>query len=90
MLFWLQITDRSSRQFGNLLVLSATYKSKSSTLSKLVPKDTLEHLFERTIRLLRSLVPISESLERDVIILEGLREIIFEERSMRSSFSSDN
>ena len=76
------------RQFGNILVLSATYKSKSSVLSSLVPREKLEHLFERTISFLRSLMPLSESLERDARILEALRELVFETRPVGSSFSS--
>lgn len=84
----MRVIDIVARQFGNILVLSATYKSKSAMLSSLVPREKLEHLFDRTIRLLQNLSPLSESLERDAAILEVLRTIVFNQRAIGSSFSS--
>lgn len=52
--------------------------AKSKTLSELVPQPTLSHLFDRTIGFLRSLAPLSETLERDALILEALRQVVFE------------
>ena len=72
-----------------MLVLSATYKSTSPDLSKLIPRERLEELFDRTITFLRRLMPLSESLEQDVIILEALRKLLFESNKIQgSSFSS--
>ena len=71
-----------------MLVLAATYKSKSRTLSTLVPADVLSALFERTIRFLRGLIPLSETLQRDVEILEALRELVFDPSAATHSFSS--
>ena len=79
----LKLTFMWVRQFGNMLVLAATYKSK---LHHLVPADQLEHLFNRTILFLRRLRPISSTLAQDALILESLREVIFEPQN--ASFSS--
>ena len=84
----LLVANDSDRQFGNLLVLAATHKSKSRTLSALVPATTLSALFDRTIAFLRSLCPLSETLERDARILEALRELVFELGPATQSFSS--
>lgn len=73
-------------QFGNMLVLAATYKSN---LSFLIPRPKLEHLFHRTINLLRGLRPISDTLYEDAKILEILRRVVFEETNVSQSFSSD-
>ena len=77
-----------NRQFGNMLVLAATHKSKSRTLSALVPASILSELFQRTITFLRTLVPISETFQRDVEILEALRESVFDPTAATHSFSS--
>jgi hypothetical protein len=74
------------RQFGNILVLAATYKS---SLRFLVPAEQLEHLFDRTIKFLRSHHPISSTLAQDALILESLRQVIFEQPSLSFS-SADN
>ena len=79
----LKLTFVWIRQFGNMLVLAATYKSN---LHSLVPADQLEHLFNRTIKFLRTLRPISSTLAQDALILESLREVIFEPQT--ASFSS--
>ncbi|KAL8786662.1 MAG: hypothetical protein Q9195_008116 [Heterodermia aff. obscurata] len=75
-------------QFGNILVLSATFKSRSLVLSRLITPEKLDRLFERTITFLRRLSPLSESLGRDAKILEALREVVFEVKASGSSFSS--
>lgn len=74
-----------------MLVLAATYKSKS--LHKLVPRDKLERLFDRTIKFLHSLGPISSTLETDSQILALLREDVLKREAMHgregTSFSSN-
>ena len=73
-----------------MLVLSAAYRSK--TLGSYVNKGDLDHLFERTIKLLRDLSPISQTLGRDCYILKCLREVIFDgegDEGLMSSFSSE-
>ena len=69
-----------------MLVLAATFKSR---LAYLIPAEQLEHLFDRTIKFLRSLRPISSSLAQDAQILESLREVIFEPPNVSFS-SADN
>ena len=73
-------------QFGNMLVLATTYKSR---LSFLIPRYKLEHLFSRTIKFLQSLQPISETLAKDALILDKLRDVVFDEGNLGHSFSSD-
>lgn len=70
---WLMIT---SRQFGNMLVLSATYMS---SLSELVDRNVLERLLKRTIRFLLQSRHISPSLRADALILTEIYEKIFSE-----------
>lgn len=77
----------SQRQFGNLIVLATTYKSR--TLNHLVPREKLEKLFDRTIRFLRNHRNISSTLEKDAEILETVREIVFKDDDKRGSFSSE-
>ena len=76
------------RQFGNILVLSATYKSES--LSYLVEKTQLDHLFDRTIKFLDRLGSISKTLRRDMEILVHLKEIVFRKSEPYQSFSSSD
>lgn len=75
-------------QFGNMLVLATTYKSH---LAFLIPRPKLEQLFHRTINFLRDLGAISATLGKDAMILERLREVVFEESlgGVHHSFSSD-
>ncbi|KAJ5752177.1 hypothetical protein N7520_009094 [Penicillium odoratum] len=61
-------------QFGNMLVLSATYMS---SLSDLVPRDTLHRLLKRTIDFLLRNVNISPTLRADARILTEIYEKIF-------------
>ncbi|KAK2811343.1 hypothetical protein FQN50_002220 [Emmonsiellopsis sp. PD_5] len=70
-------------QFGNMLVLSATYMSP---LSQLVNRDTLKHLLDRTIKFLLQNRHISPSLKKDAEILTLIRRKIFEPPT--TSFSS--
>lgn len=69
-----------------MLVLAATYKS---SLHWLVPHEQLEHLFDRTIRFLSSHRLISSTLAQDALILESLRQVIFDQPSLSFS-SADN
>ncbi|KAF4207298.1 hypothetical protein CNMCM8927_003572 [Aspergillus lentulus] len=70
-------------QFGNMLVLSATYVSY---LSELVNRDVLEKLLKRTIKFLLQSRYISPTLRADARILSEIYEKIFGEPAM--SFSS--
>lgn len=70
------------------MVLATTYKSNS--LSSLVPRKKLEHLFDRTIKFLRRLRHISTTLEHDARILEIVREVVFEVPDAGASFSSND
>ncbi|KAF7139663.1 hypothetical protein CNMCM5793_007262 [Aspergillus hiratsukae] len=63
-------------QFGNMLVLSATY---SSSLSELVDREVLEKLLKRTIKFLLQSRYISPSLRADARILTEIYEKIFGE-----------
>lgn len=61
------------RQFGNMLLLAATYQS---WLRELVPLAEFNALLDRTINFLRTLAPISPSLTWDTRILEKVRLLI--------------
>ncbi|PIG81835.1 hypothetical protein AARAC_011562 [Aspergillus arachidicola] len=63
-------------QFGNMLVLSATYMS---SLSELVDRTKLEELLRRTIKFLLQSRNISPSLRADARILTEIYEKIFGE-----------
>ena len=65
-------TANGSRQFGNMLVLAATYQSKH--LSWLLAKDDLPALMNRTINFLNSLAPISTTLAEDALLLTHIRD----------------
>ena len=82
------IMGTAHAQFGNMLVLSAAYKSK--TLGQYVERGKLSHLFDRTIKMLGDLAPISQTLAKDCHILQGLRKVVFEGGdTLRNSFSSE-
>ena len=82
------IMGTAHAQFGNMLVLSAAYKSK--TLGQYVERGKLSHLFDRTIKMLSDLGPISPTLMKDCSILRCLREVVFEGAdTLASSFSSE-
>ncbi|PGH33275.1 hypothetical protein GX50_03886 [[Emmonsia] crescens] len=70
-------------QFGNMLVLSATYMSP---LSQLVDREILRTLLDRTIKFLLQSRHISPSLSKDAEILTLIRRKIFD--TPTTSFSS--
>ena len=72
-----------------MLVLSAAFKSK--ILGAYVDSAQLDRLFNRTIKLLKRLAPISQTLDRDCFILQCLRKVVFDggEPELSSSFSSE-
>jgi hypothetical protein len=79
-----QLTNLSLvRQFGNMLVLSATYMS---SLSELVDRNQLQRLLRRTIDFLLRSKNISPSLRADADILTEIYRKIFGE-TPSSSFS---
>ena len=61
-------------QFGNMLVLGATYHSKIG--KPLVNRERLQYLFERTIKFLRRLAPISKTCDHDSRILETVSHVV--------------
>ncbi|KAF7595061.1 hypothetical protein BBP40_007464 [Aspergillus hancockii] len=65
-------------QFGNMLVLSATYMS---SLSELVDRNELERLLKRTINFLLQSRYISPSLRADARILTEIYKKIFGDQS---------
>lgn len=69
-------------QFGNMLVLSATYMS---SLHELVDRDVLEKLLKRTIGFLLRNRNISPTLRADAQILSDIYQRIFGESA--GSFS---
>jgi len=85
-------TDFDTRQFGNMLVLSATYTSSHPDLSSLVDESTLRRLFERTIKILKDHDNISPVLAKDLKILQHVRNNVFSQSyppgSAASSFSN--
>lgn len=84
-------------QFGNMLVLSATYMSNIDWLRDLVPRSTVESLLIRTIVFLRRLRYISKTALEDIEILQtigkymfghGFSSFNFEPHSVTASFCS--
>jgi hypothetical protein len=63
-----------SRQFGNMLVLSATWHNEH--LRKLVDPDDFQRLLGRTISFLHRLSPISPTCQLDCSILEKIQRVI--------------
>jgi hypothetical protein len=72
-------------QFGNMLVLSATY---TSHLSQLVDREKLRTLLDRTVKFLLQSRHISPTLCKDAEILTMIRRKIFEQHI--TSFSSND
>ena len=68
-----------------MLVLAATQRSH---LAKLVDGHNIGFLLERTIKLLRQLRHISETLWEDARILECVAQVVRNEGPLSSSFSS--
>ncbi|KAI9836789.1 MAG: hypothetical protein M1819_000954 [Sarea resinae] len=80
------IFGTSHAQFGNLLVLSATY---DSDLSFMVPREKLMQLLKRTIKFLRPLGRLSPTLKMDTVILEHIESQLFGSSNSVSSASVD-
>ncbi len=81
------------RQFGNMLVLYATFTSPHPGLSSLISEEVLKRLHDRTVRILRENEAISPVLAKDLRILEHVRRHVFSAPtypagSTASSFSS--
>ncbi|KIW16916.1 hypothetical protein PV08_04106 [Exophiala spinifera] len=82
-------------QFGNMLVLYATYTARHPGLNSLIDEYTLKRLHDRTIRILRENEAISPVLAKDRQILEHVRTKVFGPPtsypgvSTSSSFSSN-
>ncbi|EED21828.1 C6 finger domain protein, putative [Talaromyces stipitatus ATCC 10500] len=73
-------------QFGNMLVLSATYMSN---LSELVNAKDLEYLLQRTIKFLAMYKDISPTLMADAQILSGIYYKIFK-KPLQTSFTTES
>jgi hypothetical protein len=70
-----------------MLVLAATYKSH---LTKLVKRDKLEELLDRTYNFLGKYSPISPTLKKDAEILHDIKQQIFgPDQNPNRSFSAD-
>lgn len=65
----------NSRQFGNMLVLSATYRHP--VLKRIVNENKFHRLLQRTITFLRRLAPISPTCQADCGILEKFSNTLF-------------
>lgn len=63
------------RQFGNMLVLSATWRTHF--LRKLIDQDRFQALLDRTICFLSKLSSISPTCRDDCKILEKIRLFLF-------------
>lgn len=74
-------------QFGNMLVLAATYKSD---LSYLVKREILEALLDRTIVFLKFSEDISPTLHKDAQVLTKIRDNIFKEDNPQQSISTNS
>lgn len=76
------------RQFGNMLVLAAAYKS---LLRVLIDREKLRQLLDRTIHFLLRSKTISPTLVKDAEILSKIRQHIFESDNIANSgsFSSE-
>lgn len=75
----------AARQFGNMLVLSATY---TSYLKPLIDRDQLEDLLQRTIKFLAMHKDISPTLMADARILCGVYYKLFKKTPATSSFTT--
>jgi len=71
-----------------MLVLGATHQS---WLRNLVPREQLDRLLDRTIHVLRSLVPISPTMKYNTMVLERMQQHLLGviPESDRSSFSGN-
>ncbi|RMZ92572.1 hypothetical protein DV736_g180, partial [Chaetothyriales sp. CBS 134916] len=64
-------------QFGNMLVLSATFTSSRKELRDLISESLIRKLLDRTIKLLHDNAKISPVLAKDANILRHVRSKIF-------------
>ncbi|KAM0714710.1 hypothetical protein Q7P37_009759 [Cladosporium fusiforme] len=62
-------------QFGNMLVLSVTWRTEY--MRKLIDPERFQRLLKRTIRFLRRLSPISPTCQLDCSILEKIQRVLF-------------
>jgi hypothetical protein len=87
-------TNILNSQFGNMVVLSATYNEQKLRFLNLISKDELVILLDRTIRFLRSLGTVSRTLGYDADILATMRKHVLggdrgeRPRELNQSFSS--
>jgi hypothetical protein len=63
------------RQFGNMLVLSATWRTHY--LRRLIDQERFQTLLSRTIGFLRKLSAISPTCQLDCSVLEKIQRILF-------------
>jgi hypothetical protein len=63
------------RQFGNMLVLSATWRT--AYLRELIDQERFQTLLDRTICFLRKLSAISPTCQLDCSILEKVQRVLF-------------
>lgn len=70
------IYGTAQAQFGNVLVLMATYRSGTS-LARLLDRETMSALLDRTIRFLKDHRGCCPGMDRDVLLLEKLKECHF-------------
>jgi hypothetical protein len=63
------------RQFGNMLVLSATWRTHY--LRKLIDQERFQTLLSRTIGFLRKLSAMSPTCQLDCSILEKIQRVLF-------------
>lgn len=87
----LLLLTSSTRQWGNLLVLSAVYKDP--ILHRFIPERTLKDLLSKTISFFKLIAHSSSALSVDMRILQGLERELFYPRAAdfsgpNSSFSS--
>ena len=92
LLLWMfRLANKSSSQWGNLLVLSAVYKDP--ILNRFIPEKLMRDLLSRTISFFKMVAHSTSALSIDMRILQGLeRELFYPSRvdilHPNSSFSS--
>lgn len=86
------ITGTAHAQFGNMLVLAATYKTDLRWLSDLVPREKMQQLFRRTINFLSRLKYTSKTANTDMEILRTVEWNLFGQNDDRrqSGITSQN
>ena len=68
------ILGTAHAQFGNMLVLAATFRSE---LRYLIPEEELLRLLSRTIRFLKYSEAISPTLRQDAKVLSSIKNKLF-------------